>query len=402
MNSNAGQAAGDIQEKVRFYYLDWLRVLAFTAVFFYHCGRFFNQSDWHIKNSTTSPFAHAVMSFFELFGMPLLFLISGASIYLALHPNGTLRFLRERVLRLLVPFALGMLILSAPQKYLDRLNHGQFQGSFLEYLPLYFRDWTRWNGEFDWVGVHLWYLAYLFLFTLVLLPLFAALKTAKGQRLTGFLARISARRGVIFLWVLPGVVLILRVDPFGIMGPAPAEAMARLFFLIYVIYGFLIFSDARIKQAIMQQRRAALILGAILILAMPTISSLLENNPSVLVFALGMALAGLLVWACLLAILGYGMQCLTVNHRLLAYANEAVLPFYVLHQPVILMVGYFIILLPLSILAKYLLITPVAFAITIGIYEFGVRRVNPVRRLFGLKPRSPVIQAAEPAVQPIA
>jgi glucan biosynthesis protein C len=401
-NSTAAQPTGGLQEKVRLYYLDWLRVLAFTAVFFYHCGRFFNESDWHVKNSSTSTFADTLMTFFELWGMPLLFLISGASIYLALRPRGTIRFLRERVLRLLVPLIFGILILSPPQKYLERLNHGQFQGSFLEYLPLYFRDWNLWAGEFDWVGVHLWYLAYLFLFTLILLPLFAALKTTTGQRLTGFLAHISTRRGVIFLWVLPGIVLILLSDPFGIMGSAPPESVSRLFFAIFVIYGFLIFSDPRIRQAIIQQRRIALILAVILIVAFPMINDLLENDPNIMSLILGVTLAGLLLWTCLLAVLGYGMHYLTANHRLLAYANEAVLPIYILHQPVILFIGFFVILLPLSILGKYLIIAPLAFVLTLGIYEFGIRRVNPARRFFGLKPRPRMAPAAEPAAQPLS
>lgn len=386
----------------RIYSLDWLRVLAFTAVFFYHCGRFFNQSEWHIKNSTTSDFADTLMGFFELWGMPLIFLISGASIFLALHPGGALRFLRDRVLRLLIPLAIGILVLAPPQKYLERLNHGQFQGSFLEYLPIYFRDWSRWGGEFEWVGVHLWYLAYLFLFTLVLLPLFAVFKSPIGQRMTGFLGHVSARRGVIFLWMLPGVVLILLGDPYGIVGPAPAEAVSRLFLFIFVLYGFLIFSDPRIKQAIIQQRRTALALAIVLTLAMPAIYGLLEEDPGFLIYALGIMLAGVLMWTCLLAVLGYGMRYLTANHRLLAYANEAVLPFYILHQPVILIIGYFIISLPMSILAKYLIIAPLAFGITLGLYEFGVRRVNLVRRLFGLKPRKPVLPAAEPIAQPLS
>ena len=399
-NSSAVHPTGSLQEKVRLYYLDWLRVFAFSAVFFYHCGRFFNESDWHVKNSSTSTIADTIMSFFELWGMPLLFLISGASIYLALRPAGSIRFLRDRVLRLLVPLIFGILILSPPQKYLERLNHVQFQGSFLEYLPVYFRDWNVWNGEFDWFGVHLWYLAYLFLFTLVLLPLFAALKTNAGQRFTGFLARITTRRGVIFLWVLPGIALILLTDPYGITGAAPSEALSRLFFAIFVVYGFLIFSDPRITQAIIQQRRIALIMAFVLILALPTVNGLLENDPTFMIFTLGITLAGVLLWTCLLSVLGYGMHYLTANHPLLAYANEAVLPVYILHQPVILIIGFFVILLPLPILAKYLVIAPLAFALTLGIYEFGIRRVNPARRLFGLKPRSSMAQASEPAPQP--
>ncbi len=83
------------------------------------------------------------------------------------------------------------------------------------------------------------------------------------------------------------------------------------------------------------------------------------------------------------------MRYLTASQRLLPYANEAVLPFYILHQPIILILGYIIVPLPLSILTKYLIIAPLAFGITLGLYEFSIRRLNPVRRLFGLKVKKP-------------
>lgn len=384
----------------RRYDLDWLRVLAFSAVFFYHCGRFFDESYWHIKNSTTSVLMDTIKGLFDLWGMPLLFMISGASIYLALRPGGVARFMRDKIWRLLVPLAFGILVLGPPQIYLERLTHGQFQGSFLEYLPVYFRDWHLWNGEFMWTGVHLWYLAYLFLFTLALLPLFAALKSPTGERLTDFLAGLSALPGVIFLWVVPGALLLILGDPYGIMRPALKEDVSRLFLCIFVVYGFLIFSDLRIQQAIIRQRRIGLVLALALILASPTVTDLLEKNPSFLTYALGILLVGLLIWSCILTVLGYGMRYLTDNHRLLAYANEAVLPFYILHQPVILILGYFIIPLPLPILAKYLIIAPVAFGLTLGIYECGIRRVNLMRRVFGLKTRKLATPTVDLVAQP--
>jgi glucan biosynthesis protein C len=392
----------DTKTVQRRYDLDWLRVLAFTAVFFYHCGRFFDSSGWHIKNSTTSALVDTLKGIFDLWGMPLLFLISGASIFFALRSGGALRFLRARVLRLLVPLAFGILVLGPPQIYLERLTHGEFQGSFLEFLPLYYRDWRVFGGNFAWSGVHLWYLEYLFLFTLVLLPLFAALKRPTGQRMTGFLARLSARPGAIFLWVLPAVLLIILGDPYGLMRPGPTEDVGRLFFAPFVIYGFLVFSDLRIQQAIIRQRRIALVLAVPLVLAMPGIAGLLEDDPSFLIYALGILLVGVLMWSCILTVLGYGMRYLTANQRLLAYANEGVLPFYVLHQPVILILGYFIIALPLSILTKYLIIAPLAFAIALGLYEVGVRRMNPVRQVFGLKARKPVPPAVDLLAQPLS
>jgi hypothetical protein len=119
-----------------------------------------------------------------------------------------------------------------------------------------------------------------------------------------------------------------------------------------------------------------------------------------LTFALVMSLASLLIWSYILTIFGYGMRYLTANRRLLSYTNEAVLPFYILHQPVILFVGYFIVRLPLPILAKYLIITPLAFSITLGLFEYGVRRINLSRQLFGLKARKQGSAVTNLAAQP--
>ncbi len=393
----------DTRNVQRRYDIDWLRVLAFSAVFLYHCSRFFDSGWWHIKNATSSPVVDILKSVFDLWGMPLLFLVSGASIVFALRPGRAGRFLRDRVSRLLVPLAFGILVLAPPQVYLTRLTHGEIQGGFLEFLPLYFRDWHIWGGNFAWSGVHLWYLEDLFLFTLVLLPLFLALKSPSGRRFTQALSRLSARTGIIFLWALPLALLLILVDPLGVLRPGFSEDVTRLLvFPPFLIYGFLVFSDDQIQQAIIRQRRIALALALVSTLAAPILSGLLGSESSLILFALVMAAAGLLIWSSILAILGYGMRYLTANHRLLAYANEAVLPFYILHQPVILIVGYFIIPLPLSILAKYLIIAPLAFGITLALYEYGVRRVNLLRRVFGLKPRKPALPAMDLAAQPVS
>lgn len=387
----------------RRYDLDWLRVGAFALVFLYHCSRFFDSEWWHVKNATASVLVDSLKGIFDMWGMALLFLISGASIYFALRPGRTTSFLRDRVSRLLIPLAFGIIVLGPPQIYLTRLTHGEFQGNFLEFLPLYFRDWHLWGGNFAWSGVHLWYLEDLFLFTLVLLPLFAALKGRAGRRFTQSLGRHSARPGAIFLWVLPLAMLLIVTDPFGILRPELPEDVVRLIaYPLCLVFGFLVFSDGQIQQAIIRQRRIALALAIVLTLGMPMISTLPGMQSSLPVYTLVMSSASLLSWSSILAILGYGMRYLTANRPVLTYANEAVLPFYVLHQPVILILGYFIIPLALPIVAKYLIIASLAFGVTLGLYEYGVRRWNPVRRVFGLKPRRSAPATVDLAPQPVS
>ena len=393
----------DTRTNQRRYDLDWLRVLAFSAVFLYHCSRFFDSSGWHIKNSLSSPVVDALKSIFDMWGMPLLFFLSGASIVYALRPGAEVRFLRERILRLLIPLAFGILVLAPPQIYLERLAHGDFQGSFLAFLPLYFRDWSRWGGNFAWSGVHLWYLEDLFLFTLVLLPLFAALKRPAGQRLVQALARLSARPGMILLWLVPFALWVIPFDPLGIAGPGLSEDLTRLVvFPPFVVYGYLVMSNEHIQQAIIRQRRFLLGLAFLLTLAAPAVAGWAGEHRGVGTLVVVMLLVGLLIWSSVLAIVGYGMRHLTSSHPVLGHANEAVLPVYVLHQPVILLVGSFIIPLALPILAKYLIIAALSLGITLGLYAFGVRRSNPVRWLFGLKALRGPRQQGEPALAVVA
>lgn len=373
----------------RRYDLDWLRVLAFAGVFFYHCARFFNADDWNIKNATLSPLAEALLNVFELWGMPLLFLISGASVYLALRPGRAGSFLLDRARRLLVPVALGILVLAPPQVYLDRLTHGEFQGNLFQFLPYYYRDWHTLYGNFDWVGVHLWFLVYLFLFTAALLPLFVALKSPAGRRVLAAIGSFSSRPGVILAWSLPFVLVLGLLDPLSVFRSSLSEYLLRLFmYPLFVLFGYLIMADERVQAAIAArgQRRLSLVLAVALTLAAPTLVETVTAHPSPVSYWATIAGAGLLIWCWILAILGYGFRYLNVNRRVLSYANEAVLPFYILHQPVILLVGYFIVPLALPILVKYLLILPLSLGITLGLYEFAIRRVSVMRRVFGMKP----------------
>lgn len=370
---------------LRRYDLDWLRVLAFSGVFFYHCSRFFNTAGWHIKNAQTSGIIDIFTGIFDLFGMPMIFAISGASIYFALRPGGAIRFLRQRVVRLVIPLVVGILVLAPPQVYLDRISHGAFSGNFLEFIPLFFQP-----ANFAWNGVHLWYLEYLFIFTLALMPLFIWLKRPIGRRALGVLSRFSAHTGAIFLWALPIILVSIIVDPFGILKPSPSEILARLLmFPLPLIYGYLIYADNEIQQAIIRQRRLSLILSIGLTFVSLLVSTGISTwnwkfNP--LTFALLMVGCGSLIWCYLLAIFGYGMHYLSVRKRWLTYANEAILPFYILHQPLILIIGYFVIPLQLPIFAKYLIITPLALSITLGLYEYVIRRIELLRKAFGLKP----------------
>ena len=105
------------------------------------------------------------------------------------------------------------------------------------------------------------------------------------------------------------------------------------------------------------------------------------------------------VWPVLFAILGFAMQHLTFSNRFLAYGNEAVLPFYILHQNVLLWVGFFVVGWAIPDLAKYGIIMLTSFVLCVLLYEYLVRRFNVLRISFGLKPLRRTNQLT-PAIKP--
>jgi peptidoglycan/LPS O-acetylase OafA/YrhL len=102
-------------------------------------------------------------------------------------------------------------------------------------------------------------------------------------------------------------------------------------------------------------------------------------------------------WFLLLAILGFAQKYLNADSRFLRYAREAAYPFYLLHQTVIVIVGYYVVQWNAGAVPKFLVVCAVALVITVLLYDLIVRRVNVIRFLFGMKPKVRRIKAAQPA-----
>jgi hypothetical protein len=111
-----------------------------------------------------------------------------------------------------------------------------------------------------------------------------------------------------------------------------------------------------------------------------------ENEFGTPIYLLWSVASSLSCWACSLAILGFGMQRLNVRTPVLDYANEAVLPFYVLHQSILFVVGFYVLNWAIPDLAKWAIILISTFAIIMALYELLIRRINLLRVLFGMKP----------------
>ena len=379
----------------RLYYLDWLRVLAILTVLVYHSTRFFNMETWHVKNPTWYPWVEVWNRFATAWLLPVIFVVSGASLFFAVGKGeggirGAGKFVKDKVLRLLVPLLVCDFTHASLQVYLDRLTHGEFSGSYFQYLPQYFFD------DFEPMGMHLWYLWILFVFSVVLYPFLRWLR-GRGRDFLSRLGDLLALPGAVYTLALPAIVLAVIFDYGSTGGNAGWTFVVYLWF---TLAGFLVVSHERVQASVEGLRWLSLPVGLVLVGFSIFLVGLGELPAfGTWRYALGWGTRALGSWCCVLVILGFGRKHLNYGTPFLKYANEAVLPFYILHQTVLLCVGYFVVQWAIPDLLKWVIILVASFAIIMVLYEFLVRRFNLMRFLFGMKlwPKVPVVPPQETA-----
>jgi len=390
MSSDPSQVSESnvITKPTRLYYLDWLRVLAMLSIFFFHNSRFFNDGSWHVSNAETSLGLDIFVGFCNLWLMPIFFVISGAAVYYALKSRTAGGFTKERTLRLLIPIIIvGWFVIAPPQVYLERLSHGDFSGNFFQfYYPHYFDGFYGIGGNFGLVPMHMWFLWLLFIYSLILLPLFLRNKET-GRSLGSRLATLFEKP-----WTLVAPVLLLAVSQ--VLLASLGDLMSwgggwnHISYLLFFISGYLVFSNARIQENIKRYAVIALITALVFqalhyLLDFGTIQiGLPDGKTGAMVY---WVTATIRSWCFIIAILGFGSRYLNFNNRFLGYANEAVLPFYILHQTIIIVIGFFVVQWSTGIALKYLVISTTSFIAIMAIYELLVRRINVLRFLFGMR-----------------
>jgi peptidoglycan/LPS O-acetylase OafA/YrhL len=395
----------DTKKIKRINYLDWLRVLAIFFVFLYHSTRFFNLEDWEVKN----PVRYAGVEIFNVFSftwmMPIIFVISGASLFYSVGRGSTGKFFKNKVLRLLVPFVFALLTHVTFQAYLRQISHAEFSGNYFQFLPAYFSAaWETYGawGLFELNQMHIWYLVWLFLLTLLAYPLMLWLKRG-GQAVLATIGSFLSLPGAVYTLALPTVLLLAFVDPENPVMSEKGGGWSQVIYLWSLVAGFLMLSSTEVQASIQRLRWVSLGLG--LSFAGSLLYLFIANGVpdyGTSLYTIVFTLIALASWSWILAFFGLAMRYLDYRTTRLEYANEAVLPFYILHQSVLICIGYYIVQWPIPDLLKWLLILILSFAVIMGLYEYLVRRINILRFLFGMKaiPKRSM-ETTQAAVRPV-
>ena len=366
------------QKPERQYYIDWLRIMLIATVFLFHIGMIFNNYDWHIKNTRQYSQLEPVMSFLHLWRMPLLFLISGAGSWYALGKRTSIQYLRERFNRLFIPLLAGIFLLVPVQVYYERIDE---YGSLLHFYPNMFNGVYP-EGNFSWH--HLWFIVYLFLISLVITPFLGLFKSRRFQHLTGKVEKLVTKPLGLNLVLVPLIISQLMLKP---LFPEETHDVINdwafiAFNFTFFMAGFVFFVNARVIGRLKEQRRIYLSEALAFI-------GLLFLMPSAweVPFWIRDCIDAAVAWSCGVAAIAYAARYLNHDHPFRKLANEAIYPFYLLHQPAIIIIGYYIIGWEIPVITKVLLITILSFGASVAMYWFFIRPFNFTRVIFGMRKR---------------
>lgn len=370
-----------VQKSERQYYIDWLRILLILSVFLFHIGMIFNSWDWHVKNDVTAGSKSVlwyIMVFMHEWRMPLLILISGAGTYFALGKRTSWQYLGERFKRLFIPLLVGIFTLVPVQVYIEK--SAQFD-SLLAYYPHMF-DGIYPEGNFSWH--HLWFIAYLFFIALVISPFLNFFRSGQFDLFIGKLARIVSKKFGANIFVMPLLLSQLLLRPYfqenthGLFD----DWAEVVYFILFFLSGFILLSNNHLTESVRKQKWLYLIEALTTSIVLVTVPYMFDEKARNLLWD---SLEPFVAFSCGLTAIGFAKQYLTKNNKLRKLANEAIYPFYLLHQPVIVVVGYYMVQWDISVLAKVLLITLSSFTITAAIYWYLIRPYNALRFIFGMK-----------------
>jgi surface polysaccharide O-acyltransferase-like enzyme len=400
--------------------LDLLRAAVVGGLIFFHTARIFDPLDFYVKDQPPNLPLTLFVLFAGLWGMPLLFLVSGLGAWYSLRSRTPVGFVRERLARLLIPFLVGLLVVVPPQVYYqqrfqrqDSGSYSQFYGDFFQvHLGLKFPWFIRPDDPPDlFEPAHLWFLYFLLVYSLLLLPVLLYLR-GRGRKLLERLAVFCSRPWAIFLLALP----VAAIE--AALGTEESGGWNRYAYIPFLLYGFLLAADPRFGEAIRRHARAALLVGVpamLILLGLGVYLSEVAGRDPAIAYdgwsVLWRFVKGIGAWAWIITIMGAAMSVvrrparqpspaiprqprpdepadasLRLRDRTIGYANQAVLPVYVLHQTVIVMIGFYVVQWELPTLVKYLLISFTALVATLVLYDLGVRRSAVTRVLFGMKP----------------
>jgi glucans biosynthesis protein C len=380
----------------RKYFLDWLRVCAFVGLIVFHVGCLYASWDYNIKSPRLVPAVDWVLLALTPWRMALLFVISGVASRYLLAKLGTGGFVLDRLRRLLPVILIGSLVVIPPQTYIMLVNKGLLHAGYFHFWIFSYlaADQTlvaplqRTMPTYD----HLWFIVYLLFYTLMFAGVVAAARRvlASDQRTSPSWPRVPlwVLLTAPALWLIGVNFLIERRLPvtFNVANDWGSHLKWAGMFAAGVS-----FATRDDFWEWMRRHRTWLLRSAALFLVLQSLCRAfwLARETDTLAGAVWWSITtSLYAWTMMGALCGYALQNLNKRSALLSHLNEAILPIYVLHQPILLIGAFYIFPLKMPLSLEASLLVSIAGLGALAVYELVIRPFPIMRVLFGLKVKS--------------
>lgn len=353
----------------RKYFIDNLRILSILMLFPFHAAMCFLSGGYtcfYIYGGEL-PFLKYMDLAVYPWWMSLLFALAGASTFFALKKRTAREYMKERTLRLLVPFVSGILLWIPVQCYFADVFFNGYQGNYFSHYSVFFTKWTTLTGyDGGFTPGHLWFILFLFVYSAVFLPLMIWYVKRDNKP---DLSKIP-------LWaVIAGGFLLLSIGGLA----ANIGGKGVLEFAFCFLLGFFLFTDDKVIEKLKKNR----ILLAVLWLSMIILRCIMwgVGADNEIFWYLDFRA---LEWTGILGAIGAGAKFLDFKNKFTDYFSPACFPIYWLHQTVLVAAAFFIVKIPIPMFIQYLLIVIISFALTVGLYEI-CKIFSPLRFITGIK-----------------
>jgi hypothetical protein len=369
----------------RRYDLDWLRILVFGLLIFYHIGMLY-VAGWgfHFKSIYQSELLANFMLIVEPWRMASLWIISGIAIRFILVKVSLIRYAFIRSLRLLLPLLVGVLVIVPPQLYVEMTANGALDMSYWQFYLAMFTDngtlfenyqagiWPHWDVN------HLWYLRSLWEYSLALIVLLPLLNS-------GY---VTTACNWLFKQHISVIVLVLSLPIFIIQITWDQDTNRYPLGFTFLLYGYLIGWHANFWRQLKTHVKTLLLTFTLFLIVFicfyNTVWLSLDDATPPWLIIMGMAIYSVVRVVGVLMVLALAYKYLNKKSPLLNYFNDAVYPFYILHQTIIIVLAYNFAPMALGPIIEPILVILLTISLCFICFEI-IRRVDILKPLFGVK-----------------
>lgn len=371
----------------RHFGMDWLRIGAFALLIFYHIGMYFVPWDWHVKIAEPLDWVAIPMLATNGWRLALLFLVSGyASAALFAKLGGSGDFARSRSARLLIPLLFAVIFVIPPQPWIDLAGQHGYPHGFLHFWLHDYFSFQLIDGIALPTWQHLWFVVYLWVYTMLAALVIAVVPGNVRARMADGAAQLLRGRGLLVVPMLLWIAIFAAFPDHDETHALFDDGPSHLHYLVAFTVGWLLRVRPILFQAVAHGWKVAAVLAVLAFLPIAWVEwtwpgDIRAPGWAILIYHLARQVQG---WATIVALIGVADRYWNRDDPRRAMLAEAVFPFYIIHQTIIVVVGWYLLQASVAALPSFLILVATT---TLGCWLFYMigRNIAWLRPLIGLQ-----------------